>query len=252
MRTNTSKLAFVMLLLFPCVPASAGVGTVVRHGGKMVIGKAASKAAGKVAAESVELAAKTAGATMLKESAEAAAKRSASSIAARFGDDALRAGTSVLSKTGSLADDVVKVSSKLTARNQRRLQMMATQMPKGHRELVGTLAKSGKPNDVIEKLWLHRGKLAAGVGAATVLIHGDDIAKAGGEYLVKPVVEQSMKHIVSPVVATTTRVLTGGLSLLVICGIALTGLAAFKPTHFRTFWMSSVSAIRFAKRQFIR
>lgn len=249
--TSTMKfLAITALFGALMTPAYAGVGQAVRHGGKLILGKAAQKAAAK----SAEHAVKRAGATVLRESSEAAAKRTSATIAARFGDDAFRVGTSTLSKSGTLADDVIAVSSKLTSRNNRRLQMLATQMGKGSqtREMVKTLSKSGRPNEVIEQLWQHRGKLAAGVGAAAVLIHGDDIVNAGGEYLVKPIVEEGMRNVVSPAIATTSRVFVGGLVGLIVA-VTLCGLCAvIKPTLFRLAVSRLVSGSKHLRRQTLR
>jgi hypothetical protein len=76
-------------------------------------------------------------------------------------------------------------------------------------------------DELIETLWKHREKIGAAAVVTGLLVHGDDIVNAGGEYVAKPVIDGTMDHVVAPV----SRLLVSGVILVVLIG--LVGLAAF-------------------------
>ena len=133
-----------------------------------------------------------------------------------FSDDAARAGGRVA--TPAYADDLAKVANSVTAQNHRRLMMLAPELKQSGKAglVIQHMAKSNKADGAVEFLWRHRGKLAAGTAAATVAVHADDLARAGGEFVAKPIIEGSMEHVAKPVVSTLIWVIP-------VCGVVATG-----------------------------
>lgn len=161
---------------------------------------------------------------VLKQSATHSARKGLGTVARSratqtiraFGDDAVRAGAS---KAPAYADDLAKASASLSARNHRRLLMLAPELKKSGRaaHVARQLAKSKQPNQVLDAIWRNRAGLAAATAATAVVIHGDDLAEAGGQYVAKPLVESAMEHVARPIVRTLTTMLWVGVPLVGLC-----------------------------------
>lgn len=193
----------VLLLLVPSCPAMAGpLAGAIKQGAKVL----ASKAAKTAAQETAEQAAKRATAKLMQESAEAATKRLAAKSAQLLGSDAAKIVGSAAGKAVTLADDLAMATSKVTARNGRRLEMLLPMLKKQGKlaEVTTLVNKSPKPDELLEMLWKHREKIAAGAAVTALVVHGDDIAKAAAEHVARPVIESSVQHVVAPVVARTS------------------------------------------------
>lgn len=179
------------------------------------------KAGGRSAARKAGTTALRHGATQaLKRSATHTARKSVKSVAQTraaqtiraFGDDAIRAGAS---KAPAYADDLAKASASLSARNHRRLLMLAPELKKSGRaaQVAQQLAKSKQPNKALEAIWRNRGALAAATAATAVVVHGDDLAEAGAQFIAKPLIESSMEHVAKPIVSTLVTMLWVGVPL---------------------------------------
>lgn len=217
-------------------PAMAGpLSGAVKTGAKVLTGKAASTAT----KQAVQQAGKQATAALARETAEAAARQTAIRLTRLLGDDAVRIVRSVAGKTVTLADDVALATSKVSARNGRRLEMLVPVLKKQGKlaEVTTLVNKSPKPDELLEMLWKHRGKIAAGAAITALVVHGDDIALAAAEHVARPVIESSVQHVVAPVVARTS-VWGMGLFLLAIPISLSIALAVWCRTSQFTRWVS--------------
>jgi len=165
--------------------------------------------------------AKQLGKQSVRGGTKSVARTRATQAARYFADDAARASGVVLKST-SYADELARISSSITARNHRRLMMMAPELKKTGQtaQVMRKLSKSSNIDKAVETLWKHRGKLATAAAVGTVMIHGDEIAKSAAEHVARPVVENSIEHIAKPVVAK----LTNGLTLAAIAIASFFGL----------------------------
>ncbi|RCS54862.1 hypothetical protein DTL42_07055 [Bremerella cremea] len=200
---------FVLTLIVLCsvlasgCPVMAGpLSGAVKTGAKILTGKAASAAT----KQAVQQAGKQATSALARKTAEAAARQTAIRLTRLLGDDAARIVRSVAGKAVTLADDVVMATTKVSARNGRRLEMLVPVLKKQGKlaEVTTLVNKSPKPGELLEMLWKHREKIAAGAAITALVVHGDDIAKAAAEHVARPVIESSMQHVVAPVVARTS------------------------------------------------
>lgn len=187
----TTKHSVGLSVVLACMVASAEAGVVtqaLKAAGKQLLGESAQVVVKKAAKE----AAKRATLNVAQEAGEVAAKRTAAAAAKRFGTAAV---------SPQFVDDLAKGAASLTARNERRLMMIAPQLAQSGQAaaVVARLNQTGG-DEVIELLWKHRGKIASGVAVTALLVHGDDIAKAGGEFVVKPVIDGAVNHVVAPVI----------------------------------------------------
>lgn len=199
--------AFVGLLLIGH-PTEAGITTkLAKEGSRLLLRKGAqataSQTARRVATQSTK--------TLARNAATKAAQRSTAAATRHFGDDLVRTGS-------TFSSQLAAASAKLTAKQQRRLAIMAKGMTQsGKTSMVSKVAAAAKPGSMVDDLWrLHKGKFAAGVAGGTVLIHGDDIAKAGSEFIAKPLIESAFRHIAAPVVRFIS---IATLILLVLAGV---------------------------------
>lgn len=71
-------------------------------------------------------------------------------------------------------------------------------------EVTTLVNKSPKPDAILEMLWQHREKIAAGAAITALVVHGDDIIEAAAEHVARPVIESGVQHVVAPVVARTS------------------------------------------------
>ena len=205
----------------PTPVSAGGFAEAAKAGGKLIIGKSVQTGARNAA----NVAAKSAASKAAKEAAEAAAAKTASSALRYLGDDAVRAGAKLAGAKGlSLVDDFAKVTARLSPQNQRRLMMLAPDLQKSGQasNALGLFAKGGRADDVMEMLWRHRGKIAAGAAVTTVVAHGDSIVEASSEHIVKPFAEVAATTILAPM-AGPIRMLIGLSSLLVIVGVPAGG-----------------------------
>lgn len=204
-------LSLFSLMCVLTTPAMAGVtNQAVKAVARKFAGEAAESAAKKtakhLAAEAAEKAA--------KEAAKAAVKRTSVTAATHFG--------TVAASVPRFADDFARATAKMTPRNARRLQMLApTLNESGQAAQVVSQLASGNADELIETLWKHREKIGAAAVVTGLLVHGDDIVNAGGEYVAKPVIDGTMENVVAPV----SRLLVSGVILVVLIG--LVSLAAF-------------------------
>ena len=198
------KLLFASwIVLVTGCPAMAGpLSGAVRTGAQILSGKAA-KAAFQ---EGIERATKAATGKLAQETAEATARHAAVKTARLLGDDAVKIVRKVAGKAVTLADDLATATAKVSARNGRRLEMLVPVLKKQGKlaEVTTLVNKSPKPDELLEMLWKHREKIAAGAAITALVVHGDDIAKAAAEHVARPVIESSMQHVVAPVVARTS------------------------------------------------
>jgi hypothetical protein len=199
-----TSLVVVLSLLAPA-SASAGVAS-------EAIGAAIRKITGhtarKAGKETAEQLGKRAAAEAAQEATEAAAQRTASMAARHFSQTA--------AASPQFADDLAKAYAKLNPQNQRRLVMLAPELEQtGHAaSVVGRMASpGGSADELIETLWKHRGKIATAAAVAGVVVHGDAVAAATGEYVAKPLIDGTMEHVVAPA------------SRVIVFGVTLVGLA---------------------------
>lgn len=103
--------------------------------------------------------------------------------------------------------------------------MMAPQLKKSGQSatVINRLAKAKKPNQVLDQIWKNRGTIAVGAAATAVVVHGDDIAragseiiKAGAESVAKPLIESALENISKPIASTLQY---GLIALMVAVGI---------------------------------
>ena len=149
-----------------------------------------------------------------REAAEAVAQRTAALTARHFGSVAAHAPT--------FADDFAKAATKMTARNERRLLMLAPKLNEsGQSAAVVARLANGNADELIETLWKHRAKIGSAAAVTALLVHGDDVVKAGGEFVAKPVIDGTMENVVAPV----SRLFVSGVILTALIGMV--GLAAY-------------------------
>jgi hypothetical protein len=177
---------------------------------KVMARKLAGEAAKDTAKKTAKYLATEAAEKSAKEATKAAVKRTASVATHHFGK--------VAATAPQFVDDFAKATAKMTPRNARRLQMLAPKLNESGQavQVVSHLA-SGNADLLIESLWRHKEELGAAAVVTGLLIHGDDIVNASGEYVAKPVIEN--------VVAPASRLLVSGVILTFLIG--LVGLAAF-------------------------
>lgn len=204
--------SFVLFLLACHLQAADPITELLKAGGRTVLRKGASTAV----RHGAKHAAKQVTRHTAKQAAQAAARAQASQLVRHFGDDAIRAGGKLAGKAPAYADDLAKISKSLTPRNQRRLMMLAPEIKKSGRaaKIIKDLAKNSKTDDALEALWRHRGKIAAATAVAAVAVHADDLAKAGGEFVAKPLIEQTIEHVAKPMVPKLTNMFACGLLAL--------------------------------------
>ena len=120
-----------------------------------------------------------------------------------FGDDAVRVGGKLVGKPLSYADDLTKVSAKLSAQSHRRLMMLAPELKKSGQagSVITQLAKSSNADKAVAFLWRHKGKLATATAVGAAAWHADAIAEAGGKYVLKPAIEGMAEHVARPIVS---------------------------------------------------
>ena len=204
-------IASMLAISQPTCHAGGPASELMKAGGRVLLRQGVKQGAQQAAKQAAKQSTKT----LAQQAALATARRTTATAARHFGDDLVRAGS-------RFSDDLAKASAKMTGRQQRRLAIMAKEMNQtGKTGLVGKLAASSKPGSLVDDMWQHRGKIAAGVGAATVLIHGDDIAKAGGEYVTKPLIEGTMQHVIAP----TAKPVILTLLVLVLVGLLVRAIA---------------------------
>lgn len=216
------RLTLILLVVTMCCGhaahfAHAGIGsTAVRHSGRM-IGVQAGKQASKAIANSA--AAKTANQVVRQATARSAARMTATATR-HFGDDVTRAGTRVI-------DDFAAITGRVTGQQKRRLLMMGDDLAKrGQTQtMMGKLSASKSPGKLIDAMWDRRVPLATAAGAATVMIHGDDIASAGGEFVVKPMVESVVAPVAEASISLAKTV------LLVFAPISVALVIAWQIRH---------------------
>lgn len=181
--------------------------------GSSAIKGIARKLTGEAAEATAKTAAKKLGTEALeataKEAAKAAARRAASAATQQFGK-------AVVANAPRFADDFAIATARLTSRNGRRLAMMAPKLAESGQapEVVARLT-TGNADELIETLWKHREKVGAAAIVTGLLIHGDDVVNAGGEFVAKPVIEGTMDHVVAP----TSRLLVSGIVLTFLIGM---------------------------------
>lgn len=197
----------VLTLFSPSLHAGVG-STAAKHGSRLLIKQGVKQTAKQAAKETAEQATKR----LASQAATASSRRMAARAASQFGDDIARAG-------GKFTDDFAVATARLSGQQQRRMAMLAKNMsPTAKKTLMTRVSKSTSPGAVIDDLWKHKGKIAVGVGAVTIAAHGDEIAKAGGQYVAKPLIESVM--------APMAQLLSSTLYALLICFLVLTvGLA---------------------------
>lgn len=186
-------------------------------------------------------AAKTAASKASREAAELAARKSAASAAKFFGDDALRASAKLAGgKAATFADDFAKVSSKLSAQNQRRLMMLAPDLQKTGQttKALGLFSKGGSADDVMEMLWRHKGKIAAGAAVTGLVVHGDSIAEAGAEHIAKPFAEVAAFEIVKPMAGPL------GVMMLIAAFATMFAVPAVGYLLYRKYWPKSPQPVK--------
>lgn len=183
-----------VMSVVPVALASAGVAS---HAAKAV-GRSLAKAGAR---QETKQLVREGAEQAVKEGAKTAARRSLVLTAHHFGQAAVH--------SSGFVDDLARASSHLSPRSQRRLMMLAPEIGKTGKSatVVKNLATSGNADDVIAHLWAHRGKLVAAGAMTGLLVHGDDIAEAGGKYVAKPLIEGSMQHVAAPLTASLVRVL---------------------------------------------
>lgn len=170
----------VVLGLMALVPINAFAvgGSIVKHGSQVLLKEGTKHSLKTVARETAEQAVKA----TATRAANSTARRAAATAAKHFGDDLVRQST--------------KLGSKLTSTQQRRMAILAKGMsPAGKKQMLTQASKAPHAGSFIDDLWKHRKPIAAGVGAVTVVAHGDDIANAAGQYIAKPLIES----VISPV-----------------------------------------------------
>lgn len=207
------RLMFIVVIvsLQSAAPAFAGVA-----------GQAAKAIARKFTGEAVEAVAKKTAKRVASEVAEKSAKEVAEATARRTASAAARQFGHAVASAPRFADDLAKAGAKMTARNERRLMMMApTLKESGQAAAVVSRLANGNADELIETLWKHREKLGAAAVVTGLLIHGDDVVEAGGEFVAKPVIDGTMEHVVAPV----SRLFVSGVILTVLIGMV--GLGAY-------------------------
>lgn len=198
-------LPLLLLIVFQNSAHANPIAQLLRAGGRSIVakgGQTAVRHSARHVATNVASTAAKGGASRLALSRSAQAMR-------HFGNKVVHSGGKAVTKAPAYADDLAKVSSKLSARNHRRLMMLAPELKKSGQagNVVRHLAHNDKADDAMEFLWRHRGKLAAATAATTVAIHGDEIAKASGEFIAKPLIENSVEHVVKPVSSLLGRII---------------------------------------------
>lgn len=197
--------------------AGSPASEIVKSVAKQIAGKTAIQAARETAEQAGKAIVKQAS----KETAELVAKRGLLSTVRHFGDELVSTGAKSLKFT----DDLAKVSSKTTAQSQRRLSMLAKEWNNSGKtaDAVQVLAASTNPDAMIERLWKHRAKIAAGAAVTAVMLHGDDMVHAAGEFMVKPAIDGGMKHVAAPIVAKTSGfgISIFAVAFVLICGFAM-------------------------------
>ena len=182
-----------------------GSRTAIKEGGKQLTKQAVSKAT--------------------RHTAKTVAQSRTASALRHFGNKGVRVGSKLATKAPAYADDLARVSKSLTAQNHRRLIMLAPELKKTGQagKVIKQLAKSKKADEVLEFLWRHRGKLATLTVASAAAIYADDLAKAGGEYFMKPIIDNCFEYLAKPMVGMFA-------TLMMLLSLVTAVLLAFKFT----------------------
>jgi len=211
---RTITILTVLMGLVVTDTASAGIFSgLMRAGGRAALRKGAQTSARQATKHT---------ASQTARNAAVSATRARTAQAARhLGGGAAKVGTGA----AAYGDDLARVSGSLTAQNHRRLMMMAPQLRKSGQTatVVNRLAKAKKPNQVLDQLWKNRGAIAVGAAATAVVVHGDEIAKAGSdiikagaESVAKPLIEKSLEQVAEPVAAAIQY---GLIALMAVVGL---------------------------------
>lgn len=209
----TKGIYIVVILCFGAVQhASAGVSSAAA---KVIARKLTGEAVEATAKSAAKRAAAEAAEKAVQEAAKAATRRAVSTAAQHFGK-------AVVTNVPRFADDLAVATSRLSSRNGRRLMMMAPRLAESGQapDVIARMA-TGNADELIETLWKHREKLGTAAVVTGLLVHGDNIIEAGGEFVAKPVIDGTMAHVIAP----ASRLLVSGVILVVLIG--LVGLAAF-------------------------
>lgn len=93
-------------------------------------------------------------------------------------------------------------------------------------DVVALLGKHGQADELVDFLWRHKGKLAAGGVLAAMLVNPEGVLGATGDMTSK-VIESSGKHIAQPLIKETARPIVDYTAKgVMLAAIALTLLGA--------------------------
>jgi hypothetical protein len=185
-------MVFLLTLSAPSVVHAGLLDRVVRAAGAVT----AKKAAG----EALEQGSKSLARRMAQETAEASAKKVATRTMLGFTDDAIRLAGS---KAGAmaLADDVATATSKLSAKNVRRLSMLSNDIERSGQAslLMQHLAKDAAADQCVDFLWRNKGAIASGAIITTLVLNPDIIKESTGR-IGETVVETTGREILAPMI----------------------------------------------------
>lgn len=182
----------IILFLAVCFTLSSNSQAgVASSAARAIVRKLTGKAATTAATQTAKQLARKAAAKVTAETAEAVARRASSAATRHFARTA--------AGSPRFVDDFAKAYGHLASHNQRRLLMLAPELEKtGCAAAVVTRIGNGSADQIIETLWKHRGKLASAAAVTALVVHGDDVAAAGGEFVTKPLIDGTMDHVVGP------------------------------------------------------
>jgi hypothetical protein len=197
-----------------CSAPTPALASVASQAAKAITRKLAGEAAEKAVKKTAQQLGVAAAKKAAQEAGEAAARRTASVAARTFGKAA--------ATSPRFADDFAAAAAKLSARNNRRLLIMAPALEESGKAagVVAQLAQ-GNADELIETLWKHRAKIGGAAAVTALVVHGDDLVKAGGEYVAKPVIDGTMENVVAP----ASRLFVSGVILTALIGMVC--LAAY-------------------------
>jgi hypothetical protein len=156
-----------------------------------------------------------------RQAANKAVQKSAATAAHGAASIATRHFAKSAAASPQFADDLARVYAKFSPRNQRRLVMLAPELERtGQTAAVVARLGTGSGDELIEMLWKHRGKLASAAAVTSLVIHGDDIAAAGAEFVAKPLIDGTMNQVVGP----ASRIV---LSAVVLAGLMILAAALY-------------------------
>lgn len=202
------KLLLTAGLLFTASNAEAGI--------LKTVSKGVHHLAGKVLGESAEAAGRKATRLAFKQSDDVAR------LALRHSDDAAKLAV-------RFGDESVDVARMVSPQSSRRLAMIADELNATGQapEVLQLIKTGGKADQVVDFLYRHKGAITGGTVLATLIANPEaalatasditlGLADTMGSHIAQPMIENSMRQVIGPVVSSALQVVMWGVFAAIV------------------------------------